>query len=100
MECLTIEDKINYIFNSVQKTESAVGVQQARIEKLETSYEALSNEVLTLKNLVNVREQELRTCNIRISGFPLTGGEDVRLQVSQRENLRQSPATYSHRCQG
>ena len=72
MECLTIEDKINYIFNSVQKTESAVGVQQARIEKLETSYEALSNEVLTLKNLVNVREQELRTCNIRISGFPLT----------------------------
>ena len=72
---LSMEDKIDYIFQSVQKIESAVGAHQVRIEKLETSYEVLSNEVLMLKTLVNVREQELRTCNIRISGFPLTPEE-------------------------
>ena len=71
-DSLSMEEKINCIFISVQKIESAFGAQQAKIEKLESTVEVLSNEVLTLKNLVNFREQELHSCSSRISGFQLT----------------------------
>ena len=78
MDSLSMEDKINYIFNSVQKIESGFGAQQAKIAKLESTVEVLSNEVHTLKNLVNHREQEFRSCSIRISGFPLTEEEKTQ----------------------
>ena len=74
---LSLEEKINHIFNTVNKIDSTLSDQQVRVAKLESEVGGLNEEVLTLKNIVNSHEQQLRSSIIRITGFPLT--EDEKL---------------------
>ena len=74
---LSLEEKINHIFNTVNKIDSTLSDQQVRVAKLESEVGGLNEEVLTLKNIVNSHEQQLRSSIIRITGFPLT--EDKKL---------------------
>ena len=74
---LSLEEKINHIFNTVNKIDATLSEQQVRVAKLETEVSGLSEEVAILKNIVNSHEQQSRSTIIRISGFPLT--EDEKL---------------------
>ena len=88
---LTLEDKVNHIFNMVNKIDSSLSEQQVRVTKLETDMVDLTKEVHTLKNSVNSHEQERRSTTIRITGFPLTeeekgasSSEDLKKRVFER----------------
>jgi hypothetical protein len=70
-----MEEKINHIFNTVNKIDTTLADQQKRVTKLESTVESLSKELLTLKITVNNREQDLRSNAIRINGFPVTEEE-------------------------
>ena len=72
---LSMEDKINHIFNTVNKIDVTLGEQQVRVTKLETEVIVLNKEVAELKNIVNTHEQRSRGSIIRISGFPMTEDE-------------------------
>jgi hypothetical protein len=72
---LTMEDKINHIFMTVNKIDSTLADQQQRVTKLENTVESMSKELVALKTLVNTREQELRSNAIRLIGFPVTDEE-------------------------
>ena len=88
---LTLEDKVNHIFNMVNKIDSSLSEQQVRVTKLETDMVDLTKEVHILKNIVNSHEQERRSTTIRITGFPLTeeekgarSSEDLKKRVFER----------------
>ena len=72
---LSLEEKVNHIFNMVNKIDVTMGEQQERITKVETDVNLLSKEVYSLKNIVNAHEQERRSSTIRITGLPLTAEE-------------------------
>jgi uncharacterized coiled-coil protein SlyX len=72
---LSMEDKINHIFLTVNKIDSTLAEQQLRVSKLESTVDTLSKELLSLKTLVNNREQELRSNVIRLIGYPITEEE-------------------------
>ena len=59
----------------VKKIDSSLSEQQVRVSKLETDFVGLTQEVHTLKNIVNHHEQERRSSTIRITGFPLSEEE-------------------------
>ena len=88
---LSLEEKVNHIFNMVNKIDLTMGEQQERITKVETDVNQLSKEVYSLKNIVNSHEQERRSSTIRITGLPLTAKEkksrntsDLKLRVFDR----------------
>jgi hypothetical protein len=68
---LSIEDKINHIFLTVNKIDSTLAAQEKRVSKLESTVEALSKELMAIKTLVNGREQELKSNTIRLIGVPI-----------------------------
>jgi hypothetical protein len=72
---LSMEDKINHIFLTVNKIDTTLADQQQRVSKLETTVDSLSKELVVLKTIVNNREQELRSNAIRLIGFPITDEE-------------------------
>ena len=72
---LSLEEKVNHIFNMVNKIDVSLGEQQERLTKVETDVNLLSKEVYSLKNIVNSHEQERRSSTIRITGLPLTAEE-------------------------
>ena len=72
---LSTDEKINHIFNTVNKIDATLGEQQVRVAKLESDVVFLNKEVAELKNIVNTHEQRSRSSIIRISGFPLTEDE-------------------------
>jgi hypothetical protein len=72
---LSLEDKINHIFLTVNKIDSSLAEQQKRVTKLENTVDLLSKELLAMKILVNGREQVLRSNAIRIIGVPITEKE-------------------------
>jgi hypothetical protein len=72
---LSLEDKINHIFLTVNKIDSSLAEQQKRVTKLENTVDLLSKELTAMKILVNSREQELRSNAIRIIGVPITEEE-------------------------
>ena len=82
---LSLEDKINAILSKVDKIDNISSMlekltntvieQDVKIVKLEATVASLSSDVINLKNLVNMREQDLRSCSIRVTGFPLTEEE-------------------------
>ena len=88
---LSMEDKVNHIFNMVNKIDSTLSEQQARGIKLEADVVDINKEVHTLKNIVNSHEQERRSTTIRITGFPLTeeekgarSSEDLKKRVFEQ----------------
>ena len=72
---LSMDDKINHIFNTVNEIKATQGEHQVRVAKLEEDVVSLNREVLTLKTIVNSHEQLFRSAIIRISGFPLSEDE-------------------------
>ena len=50
---LSLEEKVNHIFNMVNKIDVSLGEQQERLTKVETDVNLLSKEVYSLKNIVN-----------------------------------------------
>ena len=74
---LSLEEKVNHIFNMVNKIDVSLGEQQERLTKVETDVNLLSKEVYSLKNIVNSHEQERRSSTIRITGLPLTAEEKL-----------------------
>lgn len=68
-------DMLREILATVRRTESALRDQQERVAKLEKEVDKLNKEVYSLKNLVNSREQELRSKTVRVIGFPFTDEE-------------------------
>ena len=59
----------------VNKIDTTLSEQQAKVSKLEADVASINQEVYTLKNIVNSHEQDLRSATIRITGFPLTQEE-------------------------
>ena len=96
---LSTDEKINHIFNTVNKIDATLGEQQVRVAKLESDVVVLNKEVAELKNIVNTHEQRSRSSIIRISGFPLTEDEKQiksssalsRLQQGVRQDPRAHP---------
>ena len=72
---LSMDDKINHIFNTVNEIKATQGEHQVRVAKLEEDVVSLNREVVTLKTIVNSHEQLFRSAIIRISGFPLSEDE-------------------------
>ena len=84
---LSLEEKINHIFVTVNKIDATLGEQQVRVAKLEDEVVSLNQEVLTLKTIVNSHEQLFRNSTIRIAGFPFTP-EEKESRISADLNAR------------
>lgn len=72
---LSSDQIIRMTFHAVQDIKVTVAQQQIRVTQLETTVASLSQQVYTLQNTVNAREQESRKLSVRITGFPLTDEE-------------------------
>ena len=66
---LSMDDKINHIFNTVNEIKATQGERQVRVAKLEEYVVSINREELTLKTIVNSHQQLFR------SGFPLSEDE-------------------------
>jgi len=62
---------------TVNEIKVTLSDQQQRVSKLELTVSSLSQEVHTLKNVVNAHEQSQRSSTIRITGFPFTTEEKM-----------------------
>ena len=69
---MSLDEKVNHIFNMVNKIDATLSEQHQRIVKVETDVGLLTTEVYMLKNIVNAHEQERRSSTIRITGLPIT----------------------------
>jgi len=74
---MSLEDMVKHIYITVNEIKVTLADQQQRVTALETTVSSLSNEVHTLKNIVNSHEQSLRSATIRITGFPFTAEEKL-----------------------
>ena len=72
---MSLDEKVNHIFNMVNKIDATLNEQHVRIVKVETDVKELNKEVYALKNIVNAHEQELHSSTIRIMGLPFTEEE-------------------------
>ncbi len=72
---LSLEEMVKHIYVTVNKIDAKQTAQEARIVKLESDVTVLKQQVHSLKNIVNRREQESRGLSVRISGFPYTDEE-------------------------
>ena len=69
---MSLDEKVNHIFNMVNKIDATLSEQHQRIVKVETDVGLLTTEVYMLQNIVNAHEQERRSSTIRITGLPIT----------------------------
>ncbi len=72
---LSLEDMVKQIYLKVNKFDSLFIEQQAKIVSLEKDVISLKSEVRTLQDTLNIREQESRSLNLRITGVVYTEDE-------------------------
>ncbi len=66
---------LRHIFASVKRMEAANTAQQEKIAKLESEVSMLNKKVYQLENTINLREQELKSLTVRVTGLPFTDEE-------------------------
>jgi hypothetical protein len=72
---LTTDQMIKQIFTSVKNIETSMSQVQSRVVVLEDNVAKLNKQVYDLQNVVNSREQELKSLSVRVTGFPFTDEE-------------------------
>jgi hypothetical protein len=72
---LTTDQMIRQIFASVKNIETSMSQVQSRVVVLEDNVAKLNRQVYDLQNVVNTREQELKSQSVRVTGFPFTEEE-------------------------
>lgn len=63
------------ILATVRRTEKSVTEFQERVVKLEKAVDDLNKQVYDLQNIMNLREQQLRSRTVRVTGVPFTDEE-------------------------
>ncbi len=63
------------ILATVKRTEATLKDHQERVVKLEKDVDTLNKQVYDLQNIINLREQQLRSKTVRITGIPFTEEE-------------------------
>jgi hypothetical protein len=72
---LTTDEIIRLTFATVKKIEATQAELQTKVIKLEDNVTVLNKQVSDLQNLVNRREQELRSLSVRLAGVPYLDDE-------------------------
>jgi hypothetical protein len=72
---LTTDQMIKQIFASVKNIETSMSQMQNKVVVLEDNVAKLNKQVYDLQNIVNTREQELKSLSVRVTGFPFTEEE-------------------------
>jgi hypothetical protein len=72
---LTTDQMIKQIFSSTKNIEASMSTLQNKVVALEDNVAKLNKQVYDLQNIVNTREQELKSLSVRVTGFPFTEEE-------------------------